>query len=527
MSHEELNAYVVIVLHPYYSSSHVHITAANSLALATEVRLSATIYDRYRYHMAGEEFAHMVLYGRDGGHILSNCIDVALAFAVMGHIAYSVEIINLAAQLDFPNSRHWKFKFDGLYFAWDSLDLWPDFVPAEHKTTEYLTAADDQDILYKWAIHEHGSREPHSKRHERFEVSEASLHELLHFIRHNESDQLFLYSDDHSSCLTPKMAVLRALDCALRLGGHEDDVNYLLTKIYQSDEITNGISFFSHPSYHNYVHKIGQSRRVWSLLKDGRLGKRLNDDQDMDADFEKVKDVLTARVENGMPGLSHLSMGELLEKLNANTIKHDHDDEVDFHEQRELQTKIFMGNRSIFHQPATSGEIQYLERKLGTGLPQDYIDLFRHSNGLERIWNGVYHEYYLAPSHRVEWSERLWDTQVPLQLVDPGSLPFTIQYPPLDLAQTINISDIPNSETWIVLVRPELTKKVVEAVFEALETVNEDEREIAKKVFATSFGSLEALKEMEWCVVHITEGDLYVFKSVRDFVEGLLRDSEM
>jgi hypothetical protein len=482
------------------------------------------MYDRY--HMAGEEFAHEVLYGRDGDQILFNCIDIALAFAVVGHIAYSVEIINLAAQLGFAKQQLSKLRFNGLYFAWDSLDLWPDIVPTEHKTTEYLTAADDQDILYKWSIHEHCGQESHSKWHEKFEVNEASLSELLHFIGNNEPDQLFLYSDDISSCLTPKMAVLNALDFALRLGGHEDDVNYLLTKIYQSDEITNGISFFSNPSYNNYIHNIGQSMRVWSLLKDGRIGKRLNDDQDIDSDFKKVKDVLTARIEKGIPGLSDLSMGELLEKLNTNTIRHDHDDEIDINEQQVLQTKIFMGNRSIFHQPATGEEIQDLERKLGIELPEDYKDLFGHSNGLEGIWNGVYHEYYFAPSHGVEWSESLWETQEPLQLVDPGRLPFSIKYPPLDLAQTINISDVPGSETLIVLVRPELTKKAVEAVFEALETVNDDDREIAKKVFATTFGSLEALKEMEWCVVDISEGDLYVFKSVRDFVEALLRDSE-
>lgn len=486
--------------------------------------------------MTDQAFAHDVLHERNGETIIRMCIDIALTFAVVGHIAYSVEIINLVAQLGFVKLR--LPRINGMYFAWDSANLWPDIVPAEHKTAGYLTEADDENPN-KWSFSVWGDvadLAPYTGLHEKFKVGEDNLSKLLQFIRKHPPGEFFLHSDVSFWTLTPKMAVLVALDFALRLGGHDNDVNYLLSKIYQSDEISNGISFFSHGSYNSYINNIGKSRRVWSLLKDGRIGKRLNDDQDIDAQFDKVKGVLTARVEKGIPVLSNFSLGQLLENLNANTISHDHDDDIYSYQPNELRSKIFVGNESIFHQPATSKEIQELEKRLGVELPEDYKDVLRYYNGLESVWHGYYYEDFFAPSHRVQWSQRRHDLEassdwqfkhVPFELVEWSRLPFKIKYPPLDYSQAIHINNVPGTEAFTVLIKPDLTKKAVAAVFETLETVNDDDREIAQKVFASSFGSLEALKEMEWCVVDFDQdGEWIVYKSIRDFVEELVRASE-
>lgn len=64
-------------------------------------------------------------------------------------------------------------------------------------------------------------------------------------------------------------------------------------------------------------------------------------------------------------------------------------------------------------------------------------------------------------------------------------------------------------------------------MFETFETLSHDDKSLAKKVFDSHFGSLEAIEDMEWCVFCLSEGDSLVYKSVRDFVEALVRESEI
>lgn len=162
-------------------------------------------------------------------------------------------------------------------------------------------------------------------------------------------------------------------------------------------------------------------------------------------EFQKVKDALVTRIRKGMPKLSRFSINELLESLNQNTIRHDIDAE-DIIVFQQLQMKTFMGNRSIFHQPATNREIQGLETKLGIELPDDYKDLLRISNGLEGVWNGFYHKSYFGPSYGVEWvSRRSGNVQVPFHLVPYHSLPFEIKSLTFESNDAINIG-VPESD---------------------------------------------------------------------------------
>lgn len=164
-----------------------------------------------------------VLHDRNEAEIIRICIQIALNFAVVGHIAYSVEIINLAAQLGWVDLR--SPRINGLYFAWDAVNLWPNVVPLEHKTAAYLIEADDSLGLSKWASW--SSDNP--ARHEKMEADESGLHRLLQFIREHERGDLFTYSDTTSTWrLTPEMAVLTALDFALRLGHQGGIVDDLL-----------------------------------------------------------------------------------------------------------------------------------------------------------------------------------------------------------------------------------------------------------------------------------------------------------
>jgi hypothetical protein len=256
---------------------------------------------------------------------------------------------------------------------------------------------------------------------------------------------------------------------------------------------------------------------------------KLNSGEDIDATFQNLKNALATRIERGVRTLPQYSMRDLVLKLDENTIRHDYD-EMNGILQEELLEQKFMGNRSILHQPATEEEIQSLEQRLGVELPEDYKEFLRISNGLEGIWNGYHHQGHLGSTNDVQWSELIWgDVQepLPLELVDWTELPFKVDWPAFDLRQAISIHN-PSDECNPWLVKPELAKQAVAKLFEAYEGLGGEDKETARKVFGSYFGSIEALREMEWCVVTWTHWGIVLttWKSFREFVETLVTESE-
>jgi hypothetical protein len=276
--------------------------------------------------MADASFLPRIRSERSPYAVIHECLETAVSYAALGHISHSVEIINLATQLGPLNLRF--PRQNGLYFAWEAAGLWPSIVPEEEKTTEYLRELDESQTLLKWSSPANQS----TTKYERLEVNQAGLDQLLPFIRGGKEPQGVLryeYSETLDLAVDRRKATFLALDIALRLGGHEEDVDFLFSIINEKSELSSGVPSSARWMHDSYVHNIAKSRSAWTLLKKGQLAREANDRPDVDTGFQKLKDALTTRIEKGVQSLSHYSMLELLLKLDENTICHDDDESLD------------------------------------------------------------------------------------------------------------------------------------------------------------------------------------------------------
>lgn len=271
-----------------------------------------------------------------------------------------------------------------------------------------------------------------------------------------------------------------------------------------------------------------------AFLKTGYFDKKLNDGEEVLSEFQRLRDALIERIENGVQRpLKDLTMGELVQRLNTNTLRHDDDEDQDSLELEQLQQYVFMGNRSILHSPASTSEIEKLEQILGVRLPEDYKEFLGISNGLQGIWNGWFRQGFLGSTGMLKYSDlNLGNYQMPLELIDWTELPIKVDWPALDLKQAIAIHDPTDGHgghTW--LVKPQLIKNAVEKFFEAYDSaaIDDETRKNTEKVIRSYFGSLQEFREMEWCVVTcwLRHGaELRAWKSFQEFIESLVLDSE-
>ena len=287
-------------------------------------------------------------------------------------------------------------------------------------------------------------------------------------------------------------AVCMALDFSLRLGRREDDegVRKLLAIITEAEDWEG----------------IAKSRSAWRLLKNGCMGENWSEGEDVVSQFEKLRDALAERAEKGVQRpFQNLSMRELVERLDRNTIKHDNDEDQEHIELEELRKQVFMGKRSIVHPPASASDIEELEHKLDVQLPADYREFLGLSNGLEGIWKGLFRQRDLGRTDTVQRPDLSWMANgpgMPISLVDWTELPIEVEWPIFDDPRhVISIHDREDEvSTW--LVHPPLVQATVEKfVAYDSEAVDEEKRKQTEKVISAYFGSLEEFREMEWCVV--------------------------
>jgi len=249
-----------------------------------------------------------------------------------------------------------------------------------------------------------------------------------------------------------------------------------------------------------------QSKRAWSLLKDGILLKLLNIDKTrLDLFASQLEDAITERLEKGRQIPPIPSIKDLLKTIDKNTLTHP--DSVGWFEEMDRPAPS-----TILHAPASDVLIAETEKRLGTTLPEDYKEYLRITNGNDNAFGGIIREAPLFKCEDIRWiaddedyfSELTLDipansARIAIALTGDGG-----DWPAVGRGIVIGSEDIDNT----FLIRPETVKQVKDKVRRILESedVTDDIKRSVRNGAQDFAGSLEEFEEMDWCLVTWASG---------------------
>lgn len=252
---------------------------------------------------------------------------------------------------------------------------------------------------------------------------------------------------------------------ALRIPGYENVVSEL-TALVRED-------------FGTYWESIALSRRAWRILKDGGFVVKGDEEEDVQAGFERLKAVCEERLETGVQRpFKEKSIHELLQILYENTVAHDEDEENDGYQMEDVlanSRSLPNGRRTILHEPASPSTISDFENKLGIPIPPDFKEFLAISDGMEGVWNGYYLHKSLAKLEDMEialcpFGTGYEDMEFPLALLPWEELPRDfdnlIKWPNMRWSDTISINADPDAVT-VWLIKPKLMRNAVDAFLEA------------------------------------------------------------
>ena len=208
-------------------------------------------------------------------------------------------------------------------------------------------------------------------------------------------------------------------------------------------------------------------------------------------------------------------------------------------------------DRTLFKDPATSGDIQALEKRLGVTLPDDYKDFLKISNGFNAgMDDGIFDGYGPGPGlysiDKVTWDSSAY-FQLPVQLLgepsdgigrdmeklvpatkkqsdDSTVFNFETPFPLFDRVLMVGVRDIDN--LW--LVHPKLVDESRRVYLEMYEKANEEQKKLILRKVEAFAGSMEKFKELEWCCFLWSSGGAACFEeypSFRAYLETVVESS--
>jgi len=434
-------------------------------------------------HMGRKFDKHQVLRQQDPWEVARNVFDIALELALLGYVDKATQLYNVFESFAVGAKTSWS---PGLYFAWEATGLWPDSIPAEERTSEFLRNLETERIVWK--------RETH--------LSEEGLEKLITVAtgggRADAWGEKELRADDLTA----------AMDLALYMNRRDRALDLL-------DAIAN--------NWHLCWQELSKSRQAWRYLKHQALARTIEiDETKLEAFFEEVHATFTERLVKGPARVfKDTSMKELAQLCNENTIKNAVWEEMDMDPDEPPET--------ILHDRATEEQLAECEKRIGHDLPNDFKDLLRATNGMDSLWNGFCGEPpYLSTNeiHVFDGSEQqeAWeDASVEIGFVTDMSIKPT--YPRLEYAIQINGGDEQSKFVW--LLTPEVSQGMGEAFFATVQQLPEEEQKKCMTMLRYFHAGVESNADVGWQVCVWCPGELSfnTFNSFKEYFELLVGDS--
>ncbi|KAF2107502.1 hypothetical protein BDV96DRAFT_653594 [Lophiotrema nucula] len=296
-----------------------------------------------------------------------------------------------------------------------------------------------------------------------------------------------------SAAMDVSSGLVGALDLSISLGDADDtSTETILQRIATRLDANQAIRY------------LVESRRAWSILKDGALAKTLSLDEEKTENFAKeIEELVDERLKNGRMEIEDLSMKEVLNMIDHNTRNGTEARNAYFERDDPIPD-------TLFHAPATEKQIEEAEKKLDTRLPPDYKELLRISNGLDAAFGGIIFEPPLFPLEKARWHTDDEEYFTDLRISIPGEFWFNLPrgfdhddiagWP--EVGKCIEVGAVDIYYVW--LVPPAKVQEVQEHAADILKDGSEhaeDVKEVLKKSCEDFAGSMEKWDALEWCCI--------------------------
>ncbi|KAF2166403.1 hypothetical protein M409DRAFT_54755 [Zasmidium cellare ATCC 36951] len=178
---------------------------------------------------------------------------------------------------------------------------------------------------------------------------------------------------------------------------------------------------------------------------------------------------------------------------------------------------------ALFKQAATDEEIERLEERLKTVLPDDYKEFLKITNGFGDDDSGIFNGYFPDPAFHdtsaVNWNEEEY-FQLPVDLLElpreyedlvgqehkqshpDGDFDWDTAFPIFDRVLEVGTRDIDN--LW--LVHPGLVEQAREQYHKMYVNGDEKQKNVIKRAMESFAGSKDAFESMHWCFAKWSSG---------------------
>ncbi|PSN75432.1 hypothetical protein BS50DRAFT_39920 [Corynespora cassiicola Philippines] len=407
-------------------------------------------------HRMGRKFdRHQILRERDPWDVARNAFDIALEYALLGYVDKANELYTLFQTFAGGCKTSWS---PGLYFAWDATGLWPDSIPAEERTPEFVSKLETERILWKRDTHK----------------TEEGLDKLIATAtgegKMDAWGEMQIRTDD----------LVAAIDLALYMNRREKALDIL--QIFADN-------------FHSTWNDLSKSRQVFRYLKHKALARTIEVDEDkLEAFSKQVYETFSERLEKGAARIYRdVSIKELVKMSDENTIKNAVWEEMDDIDPDDPPSTILC-------EGATDEQIKALEEKLEHELPDDFKEFLSVTNGMLSYWNGFYGEPRLLGTDEVhvfdgsEQQEAWQDAAVEIGFVTNMSI--KPDWPPMDRVIQINTGSEASKFIW--LVEPEMGQKLGGAFFEAFMKLPAEEQAHVKQLLEYFHAGVQDANQVRW-----------------------------
>jgi hypothetical protein len=267
------------------------------------------------------------------------------------------------------------------------------------------------------------------------------------------------------------------------------------------------------------ISELIQSRRAWPMLRDGALLRILNiDKKKVDRFAEQLDEAVTERFETGRQAFTNLSIKELVQIINTNTLTNP--DSVNYFYERDVELPS-----TILHDPAPLSLLDETEKRLATTLPEDYKEYLSIANGNEPAFGGIIMEAPLWKCEDIRWIADDEDYFSDLCVTIPAEMSSIthqisndgLDWPKIGKGIIIGQEDIDNT----FLIAPETVERVKEKVRSILESNDENvTQEVKDSVMRTVedfAGSMEEFETLDWCCVTWASGGAVQMDGYKSF----------
>ncbi|KAF2030624.1 hypothetical protein EK21DRAFT_88747 [Setomelanomma holmii] len=264
---------------------------------------------------------------------------------------------------------------------------------------------------------------------------------------------------------------------------------------------------------------LTESRRAWPMLRDGALLRILGIKKEkVDRLAVELEEAVTERFEKGRQSFPDMSINELVQLINTNTLTNPDSTESFYERNIEVPS-------TILHDPASASLIEETEKGLATTLPDDYKEYLSITNGNDPAFGGIIMEAPLWKCEDIRWFKDDEDYFYDLCIDIPANMSSIthqtandgLDWPKIGKGIILGQEDIDNT----FLIAPDTVERVKEKVRSLLESqdekVTQEVKDSVKRAVENFAGSMEEFNKLDWCCLTWASGGAVQMDGYKSF----------